>query len=969
MSNNPHAANAESSFATVFDDCKTSKLKLDRYLDQFALSNDDREGVVNFIRAGPIRPARFHIPDDDIPKMMSMLSDCYAEGVSNHYLEIQDVNHIKASALFFQFEFHTDEKKVEFNSVIQKFIDIVFKKILCEFIEFPNQKKEFVCMFMSPQDSEYNCETLKYESAFRIVIPGMLLESDVRFLVYEKIWQNKSIKDLFLEKLDIELRSSFKRNMRTAPVSLLQTCSTPTGTPWKLDSVYSIAVDCGKIKNEDGCYRIVNDLDTKFPDQIINASLNYQNGNRGIVRKQCYSPNSDCVKKMNLLFSKSTIVFQQECDNAYASFILQQVIDSEIKHIYDMIMMLSNERFRDLDEWTKVLKALASARGKYRCIAILMTKERAKALIKDGTIEWNTFVEQWDACVNSESRENHSIDAIRFWASCDQPSRFQRYNNKETRKMVENDIRDALVQGKISHSHLARYIYFNFQNVYMTSSEVRNSANWHEFVTPSTSDKIQGQLYKWRSCGSNPDRLLMYMSREFKDIASIVHNELRSICNEEYDGDDKLMKYAKDIQRNFKNAVQNVFTNPFKRSVISEATSWFKNDSFFDRMDKTAHIIGVGNGVLEFGDSGVNLVDHFHTYPISLYTTTEYVPYDENCEYVKTVYKMLRSLVPDDEMDALDFLLYYFSTSLDWYPKESLFFIIHGGGSNGKSVLLELFRLTLGMYARKMPLSFITDQGRTRSSSADPAIMELKNARLVYYSESDRNEKVNVAKVKEVTGGEAISGRQLYKEQENFRVNCNHIVTTNHRFVIETTEHAVWRRFISYKFKICFKHEIDPSKSNERLRDPDLINKIMKDTRYHSAFLSILIHYRSVLYSQYDGQILKVPHPTIIRETEEYRQSEDIFQRYIMQRVYYYKGVRQSMDDFANHFRNYYRIENADVYRGKTADLFYIFRNSCIGKYFEEKGGILTLDNFYTCADGESPTSGSVLFSEWIKQQ
>ena len=331
---------------------------------------------------------------------------------------------------------------------------------------------------------------------------------------------------------------------------------------------------------------------------------------------------------------------------------------------------------------------------------------------------------------------------------------------------------------------------------------------------------------------------------------------------------------------------------------------------------------------------------------------------------------MLRSLVPDDEMDALDFLLYYFSTSLDWHPKESLFFIVHGGGSNGKSVLLELFRLTLGgMYARKMPLSFITDQGRTRSSSADPAVMELKNARLVYYSESDRNEKVNVAKVKEITGGEAISGRQLYKEQENFRVNCNHIVTTNHRFVIETTEHAVWRRFISYKFKICFKHEVDPTKPNERRRDPDLINKIMKDTRYHSAFLSILIHYRSVLYSKYDGQILKVPHPTIIKETDEYRQSEDIFQRYIMQRVYYYKGVQHSLDDLASNFRNYYRVENADVYRGKTADLFYIFRNSCIGKFIQENGGIFTLENFYTCVEGEHPTPGSVLFAEWIKTQ
>ncbi|KAG3135058.1 hypothetical protein PI126_g18414 [Phytophthora idaei] len=85
--------------------------------------------------------------------------------------------------------------------------------------------------------------------------------------------------------------------------------------------------------------------------------------------------------------------------------------------------------------------------------------------------------------------------------------------------------------------------------------------------------------------------------------------------------------------------------------------------------------------------------------------------------------------------------------------------------SNGKSVLMELFRWTLGeMYTRKMPLNFITDKSCTRASSADPAVMKLKGARMAYYSESDRNEKVNVAKVKEITSGEALSGRQLYKE-------------------------------------------------------------------------------------------------------------------------------------------------------------------------------------------------------------
>jgi phage/plasmid-associated DNA primase len=283
--------------------------------------------------------------------------------------------------------------------------------------------------------------------------------------------------------------------------------------------------------------------------------------------------------------------------------------------------------------------------------------------------------------------------------------------------------------------------------------------------------------------------------------------------------------------------------------------------------------------------------------------------------------------------------------------------------------LMELFRRTLGeLYVRKMPLSFITDQNRTGSANADPAMMELKNARMVYYSESDRNEKVNVAKVKEITGGESLSGRHLFKEQENFSANCNHIVTTNHRFIIETTEHAVWRRFMSYKFKICFKVKCDPNEPNERPRDPELIDKIKADKRYQEAFLSILIHYRSKLYALYGGQILRVPHPTIEKETEEYRQSEDIYQRFIMNNVYQYKGGGDlSMDDFITRFREYYRQEGGGVYNGKSDDLLSIFRNSLIQGSIRLVTGKYVLQGFYVPPHGEKAPEGAIVYHEWTK--
>lgn len=1375
MNSQTNAIKSSSSFTTLFDDSKRSKLALERYMDQYQLSHDDKEATVNFIRAGASRPARFYVPDDAIPHLMSLLNDCYLDKVTNHILEIQDVNEINASALFFQFEFQSEQSKIEFGNVIPSFLRILFTEILSKYISFPQKKEDHYCFCMSSysseDDNDYDYETLKFNSIFRIMIPSILLTRDVRFFVYQRVWQSVGLKDLFERKLNYRFRDCFKRSMRAAPVSLLGSCDAGKRNRIVLESVHHIEMTNGKMIDE-SCQ--LTNVDSRFKNLVNEVSVNYPY-EHGIVEKGIYAPNAACQKKMQNECNDD-ILFQMAYDDSYSEFVQQQVVDKEIRSISKMLKMLKDRRFETVEEWMKVILSLASKKNRYKSLAVMTTKDRVRHLIKSGEITWEGFLETWDAATNSSSKVNHSTSTLWYWAACDNPSQLQRYVNKSIRDMLVDDIRDALVEGKICHSHIARYIAFKFKNSYVTRNMSKSATQeWYEFVTHSTSDRMPGQLYKWRCIGNYPDQILMYISQEFKDIASIVFNDLKSVCcnvsNE--DKDDPKVKYTRELQKNFKMAIKSIYNHGFKKSVVEEATGWFKNDSFITDMDQTPHIIGVGNGVLEFDGPNAKLIKHYHTYPISLYTSTNYVPYDENSEYVKTVYKMLRSLVPDDEVDALEFLLYYLSTSLDWEPKESLFFIIHGGGchaidtpirmfdgtikmvqdvqvgdkvmgddntvrnvkelfrgtddmyrivphkgesfevnkdhvlslmfsnsisiskrtdglyksnpayrctwyelngtasptrksktfnskekatafihsdefqanpkaikkgdiidiklidllkwnkwwlnksnltlykssgveypkrqldidpyilgiwlgdgtsattaittpdvevltammeklpagfelkeqkggeavqkskaktyrindvrrqgnalmddmraydlvnnkhipldyltsstsqrlellagildsdgyyqsssnqyeltlkseqlfddcldlarslgfacykkqvkktctnskngpvegtyyrmqiygeglekipcrvvrkqaaprtknknalmngfkieqiekgdyygfeldgnhryltgdyhvhhnSNGKTAILELFRLTLGgLYARKMPLSFITDQNRTRSSSADPAVMELKNARLVYYSESDRNEKVNVAKVKEITGGETLSGRQLYKEQENFRVNCNHIVTTNHRFVIETTEHAVWRRFISYKFKICFKHEIDPSKPYERKRDPELINKIMKDSRYHSAFLSILVHYRSKLYSQYEGQILKVPHPTIVRETDEYRQSEDIFQRFIMQRVYYYKGIQHSLDELASNFRSYYKIESGDIYKGKTQDLSFIFKNSCIGKYFLESGGIFTLENFYSCAEGETPHAGSILFSTWIRE-
>ncbi|KAG2981193.1 hypothetical protein PC118_g10742 [Phytophthora cactorum] len=935
------------------------------------------------------------------------------------------------------------------------------------------------------------------------------------------------MKELFINKLNYRIRDCFIRFSRTAPAPLLGTYEIGLNEPLYLDSVLRIDIDGGKT---DGDSVTLGSIESRFPNTVNELSINYPVVG-GAVVKDRFTPLERYVCQQ-ALDDDDRYRFQMARDDAYATFIKESTVDPALRHIHAMIGKLSARRFRDATAWNEILLSLAATRSSSRrfyCVAVMVALDHAS-----NVTTWGQFQKDWHAAVSSRpaDRAKYSPASIRYWAEHDAPSQMRRYQGETVRSMLVGDVRHLLVWGRIHHSHIAAYLYFRFPNAYITYNVTKTIAHWYEF----------------------PDGIFDFISEEFKDIVVKVHSDLRSLttgspCGSRRSSDstrsppgspqqhrqpspdeDAKLRHAKALFKAFESSIVSIFNNKFKRSVVDEATGLFKRHHFVKQLDRTEHILGVGNGVVEFNGPDAALLTGYHTYPISLYMDTNYIPYDEDNQFVQTVYRMLRSFVPDDEMAALDFLLYYFSTSLDWLSKESLFLIIHCGGchvanaqirmfdgsvelvqnvrvgdllmgddnkprtvrklhtgvdrmvrvafngedysfemtehhvlslkfmdvhevisqrgsgedihyaiwhrccgsdeparlevpfasvkaaraylasvlrsdkraikkgdvidiqvalfmrwskswmprvapyrpgavqfaakplardpyelgqwlgvlvqrnatvaiapdfktsslrhrfallagllgactaearyeltlpygvllgdcieliyslglgcikvfaprrdretcacprgrkcsqrsspsctrgrhgtsgsshhyltgdyyvhhnSNGKSVLMELFRRTLGeMCARKMPLSFITDQSRTRACSADPAVMELKGARMVYYSESDRNEK------------------------ENFRVNCNHIVTSNHRFVIETTEHAVWRRFMSYRFKICFKHDCDPANPSERQKDPPLIGRIMGDKCYQEAFLSILVHYRSMLYAKNDGQIL-----------------------------------------------------------------------------------------------------------------
>jgi hypothetical protein len=82
--------------------------------------------------------------------------------------------------------------------------------------------------------------------------------------------------------------------------------------------------------------------------------------------------------------------------------------------------------------------------------------------------------------------------------------------------------------------------------------------------------------------------------------------------------------------------------------------------------------------------------------------------------------------------------------------------------SNGKSLSVELFEKTLGQYCCKFPVTLLT-QKRTASSAATPEIARAKGRRFAVLQEPSEDERLNVGQLKELSGGDVVQTRELFK--------------------------------------------------------------------------------------------------------------------------------------------------------------------------------------------------------------
>jgi P4 family phage/plasmid primase-like protien len=342
--------------------------------------------------------------------------------------------------------------------------------------------------------------------------------------------------------------------------------------------------------------------------------------------------------------------------------------------------------------------------------------------------------------------------------------------------------------------------------------------------------------------------------------------------------------------------------------ILKDLSLKLTDVSFVDKLNSIDGIIRVTNGTYDFEKRSLRESLPYDYFSISCGSRyLDPIPREEMYELVE----ILNQIFPRKEV--LKFFIRSCSSFLERYNKNKVFYVWWGKGNNSKSLLQKFVSSVLGDYAITLSSSLITGK-KANSSEATPDIQYSQNRLVVFLQEPNTDDKIQVGRIKELTGNDRIYTRDLYKSAGSMEFKAKIVLVVNNAMESSNMDNAFRRRVVVIPFESTFTE--NPKGEFQFPIDKDIETKIFK---YKEAFLNILIHE----FDKFREEEFLIP--DYIKDTTlNYITLNNFCLRYIKCRLYRKEGsnilISEIYEDFKEWFRNSYpgrRIPNVQTFNNE----------------------------------------------------
>ena len=561
--------------------------------------------------------------------------------------------------------------------------------------------------------------------------------------------------------------------------------------------------------------------------------------------------------------------------------------DPSIADHYKYLMILPEQYYTDYDLWKKIGFILKNTSNKTNENVYFKIYVKFSSQSKD-KFKWEEVPNMWKDWTKSQEDGGLSIKTVYYWANKD---------NKKAYDKLKLETCDALIEKTLDHEtdwDIANLAVHLFGNTNACIDINRNT--WFTF-----------SKHRWTSSPAGSDiriaisnRLAyLYLQKE-KEIMAKLNNGGDLSQDEQKKLMSKVGKYNSLGKKMRMTSDKNKFI------YESRVLTYNKTGKFLlNKLDTNPYIIGFENGVYDFNEGRFR--DGMPEDYISMSTRRNYVPIDkQNIEHqkiIKEINNFFEQLFPNPELRK--YVWQHAASGLIGSNQNQTFNIYTGAGANGKSLFVEFMAMALGDYRGTVPISLIT-QKRATVGGTSSEVAQLKGKRYAVMNEPSEGDKINEGILKEITGGDQITGRELYMPSVTFTPAFDLVACTNHLFDITAQDDGTWRRIRVVPFESTFVDQKDIEKikkerDNVFLKDKEMKNKIEK---WIPMFLSMLIE----IAQETKGKVEDCE--AVLKESNAYRQQQDYIAAFVDEKIM--KGKSNDCvikTDIQNEFKQWYENE------------------------------------------------------------
>lgn len=316
----------------------------------------------------------------------------------------------------------------------------------------------------------------------------------------------------------------------------------------------------------------------------------------------------------------------------------------------------------------------------------------------------------------------------------------------------------------------------------------------------------------WFFSNSKPDYLINDIAHTFKNLCNVKKNEIDLTS----DSDAEKAKLKQLVRFNTLSE-----TLSFCEAVGAFLQNFYLDNEILTKMDENKHLFAFSDKVCDLDTGEVRDIEP--TDYISIHTGYPY-PTKRYPKENAMIQKFLNDIFEDNGL--VEFEMDKMAYALHGNKKLEKFVVETGNGRNGKGTKSKLIRSAFGNYFISIPATVLT-KPNDKKDTPNPALVPCRGRRYIEATEPEKGEKLQVGFIKELTGLDTITCRELFGKNIQFVIQGLLSVQCNGVPKWSKPDEAIDKRTIIQPFPFMFVDKnVVVLEANQRRGDPDLKTKL-----------------------------------------------------------------------------------------------------------------------------------------------